>query len=71
MNAPSPFPKNKKRPAVVNFHESSSEFASPKKPRHDNLPKTITEDGSVGRVNPGRFMNNERQKLPIFAVRAR
>ncbi|XP_034230853.1 ATP-dependent RNA helicase DHX33 [Thrips palmi] len=72
MNSPNPFIK-KKRPAVVNFHQNVSDFISPKKQKRENMPGLISADGSQQKPNlvrPG-FMQDERKKLPIFAVRPR
>lgn len=73
MNSPNPFLKMKKRPAVVNFNQNPSDFISPKKQKRENMPGVIPADGSQQRSNLVRcgLMQDERKKLPIFAVRSR
>ncbi|KAE8752457.1 hypothetical protein FOCC_FOCC000928 [Frankliniella occidentalis] len=72
MSSPNPFAKNKKRPAVVNFDDNSSDNPSAKKQK-PNTPGVITADGNQNRANVGRFalISHERRKLPIFAIRSR
>lgn len=69
MASPNHYLKNKKRPAVVNFHENSTEFVSPKKQKR-NIPGIISADGSVNANRPMALIQ-ERRKLPIFAVRSK
>lgn len=73
MNSPNPFLKNKKRPAIVNFHQNVSNFISPKKQKRENMPGVISADGSQHKPNLVRpsLIQEERKKLPIFAVRRR